>query len=425
MAFTGLIVVVVRRLNVRTDELSAQNTKYVRELYERDREAVDLKREPGNGNGGLAPHSAYAPSTRQTELTHRETVDFAMLLLTLQDIVRRISTNVDMDSLVRTIIDTARSSLKCGECRLYLWDAPHQTLTNALPPRDRDQWDYVPNPRKGMARWVLENRQILTKRSVEGDYVLQELLNEETHIPEAIAPLTTGGELLGLLVVDDAQDTSQTFDRLLYVFANVCALGIKNAQLFKRIEEMARRDGLTGLLNHATFRRELTRLFDEAQAYSRPLAVIMSDVDHFKKFNDTYGHQAGDRVLQEVARLWQAIMPKDAVLARYGGEEFICALPREGIEQAWELAELLRDQLEAHIVDFKGHQLSVTASFGITVLDETIPSAGDLVRTADEALYEAKAQGRNCVVRYQFGTTRPQDPSAELVPQMNGSESIE
>jgi diguanylate cyclase (GGDEF)-like protein len=249
-----------------------------------------------------------------------------------------------------------------------------------------------------MAGWVLANRQIITRQAIRDDYTLQRLAHEDPHLPEAIAPLAVGGEILGLLIVDDVAEDSQNFVRLLYVLSNIYALGIKNAQLFKRIEDMARRDGLTGLLNHATFQEALQELIAEAAAASTPVTVVMSDIDRFKQFNDTHGHQAGDHVLREVARLWKAVLPDYAVVARYGGEEFICALPHDGVERGRELAEVLRQTIAGHTVDFAGRELKVTSSFGVAELNAAAATPAELIKAADALLYRAKESGRNRVV---------------------------
>ncbi|HID22968.1 MAG TPA: sensor domain-containing diguanylate cyclase, partial [Planctomycetaceae bacterium] len=394
LAIAGMILAVMEKLDGAIAQLHKQTTQYVRALYERD------KREEQQTQQCVASEPRSGPRAVRGELSQRETINFAMLLLTLQDVAQRISTNLDLETLVPTILDTARSSLKCQSCQLYFWNPDSKTLRRADPGKCRDNRCYVPQPTKGAARWVIENRQILTRQSVERDYNLRSILQEDPSMPDALAPLTVGGELLGLLVVDEVEDSSLTFVRMLYILSHNCALGIKNAQLFKRIEDMARRDGLTGLLNHASFREELDGLVKQAEADGSPLTVIMSDVDHFKKFNDTYGHQAGDHVLREVARLWQAVMPDGAVLGRYGGEEFVCALPSSDLDRARELAETLRQHLADQALVFEGRELRVTASFGVAERTKEVASSRDLVRVADEALYEAKQQGRNRVVCY-------------------------
>jgi diguanylate cyclase (GGDEF)-like protein len=129
----------------------------------------------------------------------------------------------------------------------------------------------------------------------------------------------------------------------------------------------------------------------------RSVGVILLDIDHFKRINDTYGHFAGDAVLRETAsRLRQNVRPYDLV-GRYGGEEFLVVLPNCDLEQATQQAERMRERLSAEKMMVENSELSVTASFGVTVSDGSERSPDTFVRTADEALYQAKAGGRNCV----------------------------
>lgn len=387
-AAATIIATVSGHLSQRAARLEKQNTLYVRELYGRDREASGAEHDDAGRPCGICaavePHEPGA-------------INFAMLLLTLQDIGRRVSTNLNLDTLIPTIINTSRASLKCEDCSIYLWNAAERTLTNPLVPQTLERAGYSPRPDAGMSGWVLKHRKILTRGAVESDYSLRALQAEDPKMPDAIAPLVVGNELLGLLVIDKAEHESNTFTRMLYILANVYALGIKNAQLFRRIEEMARTDGLTGLLNHASFHDQLEQLSRAAAAHSSPLAVIMADVDHFKAFNDTRGHQAGDHVLREVAQVWKAVLPDYAVCARYGGEEFICALPHDDLDRAYQLAELARSEIEGHTFDFEGQQLHVTVSMGVADTGIAADSS-ELVKRADEALYGAKQAGRNRVV---------------------------
>jgi diguanylate cyclase (GGDEF)-like protein len=404
---SGAIVIVVEWLQGQIHLLTEENTQFARDIYRRDRQEKLDALTPKSKQIKLTtevpesekPKPTLQPRSKTSSINDTESVDFAMLLLAIQDVVRRISTNHDLESLVSTIVNTAKASLKCEVCDIYFWNANRRTLTNVVPQQLRNKKTlFVPCPDSGMAHWVLENRQILTRKDLETDFSLGSLLNEDAHQPEAIAPLTVGGELLGLLVIDEVEQQSPTFGRLLYILASNYALGIKNAQLFERIEQMARHDGLTGLLNHASFQEDLDELVRESASVGRPISVVMSDVDHFKNFNDTYGHQAGDHVLREVSKVFQAIMPNHAILARYGGEEFIAALPGEELSRAQEFAELMRENLESRIIDFEGQELAVRASFGVAQLGADITSSEDLIRVADVALYDAKGRGRNQVV---------------------------
>lgn len=395
----GFTAYVVDLLHARVEKLEVQNTNYVQQVFQLNRREQEADK-PADEKVPVSENDEQTspdPDETKADPTQGRSVDNAMLLLAIQDITRRISTHLDLDTLLPVIVNTARTSLKCGGCRILFWNSDVRKLAEVTPGANSSA-DHVPKPDRGMCGWVIEKRQALTRKDVEAEYALHSLKEQDPHMPDAIAPLAVGDELLGLLVIDDVEEDSPTFVRLLYILANNYALAIKNAQLFQRIEEMARRDGLTGLLNHASFQQELQELCEASASLSRPLTVVMSDVDHFKKFNDTYGHQAGDHVLREVAAMFQAVMPDHAVVARYGGEEFICALPGDDLDRGHELAELMRSNLEARTLDFDGQQLHVTASFGVTQFGKPAETAEDMVRIADEGLYMAKSQGRNQVV---------------------------
>ena len=390
----GLVAAAAGFLRQRVDLLEDQNTQYVRRLYEQDRGTADQR----------ARKQTAAPNSAEVSCD-TDTINFAMLLLTLQDVGRRVSMSLDPESLFGTIVSASKASLKCTGCRVYLWNAADRSLWNPYADCTAEQDAPPIHSDRGLAKWVIEHRQIITRSTLESDYNLRSLLDEDSaNPPDAIAPLTVGGEMLGLLVLYGVERESSTFMRLLYILADIYALGIKNSQLFTRIEHMARRDGLTGLLNHAAFHEDLQELFDAASAGRSQLSVIMGDIDHFKRLNDTYGHQAGDHVLSEVARLWKAIVPDKAICGRYGGEEFVCALPQENSEGAWELAEILRRHIEEHPFDFEGKELRLTSSFGVADIRQAESMRG-LIRVADEALYAAKQSGRNRVMRSQKAAT--------------------
>lgn len=329
--------------------------------------------------------------------------EFPVLLQTLEDIGRRISMNLDQETLIPAIVSTAKASLNCDECRVFLWDGQGKTLMNPLRVATGQATDvdrFVPSVENGLGAWVIRERRVLTPMQIEQDALLRSELSEEEYVPEAIAPLMAGGDLLGMIVIDGLEPNRSNFEHMLDTLTNIYALGLKNAQLFRRVEEMALRDGLTGLFNHATFQRELRNLVRKATINDSPLSLVMSDVDYFKSFNDDYGHQAGDDVLRELAQLWKAVMPDSAILARYGGEEFIAALPDCNEDRATELAEILRSTIEEHPFLSHGREMRVTASFGVAEFAGGSQSTDDLVRISDQCLYAAKKSGRNEVVRY-------------------------
>ena len=166
------------------------------------------------------------------------------------------------------------------------------------------------------------------------------------------------------------------------------------------MEELAIHDGLTGLYNHREFQRQLQVELERAQRYKHPLSLLMLDIDHFKNFNDKYGHQAGDDVLRALAdQMRQEVRAVDYV-ARYGGEEFVIILPEMAASEALTVAERLRKSIAAStVIISEGQSVNVTVSIGVATFPEDADSKDKLIAVADKALYAAKAAGRNKVLR--------------------------
>jgi diguanylate cyclase (GGDEF)-like protein len=320
--------------------------------------------------------------------------DLTPLLLALQEVVRRIVGDLDRNTLPETIVDTARQLLGADDCRMGLWKQSDGSLRWVAGRSESEPEREAADTASPLIRWVLSHR----KAALRGDPTN---VNELTRLFvlssrwDAIVPLIAGGELLGLLALRGV-DNSPRQQRMLAIVTNVSALAWKNATLFARIEEMGRHDGLTGLLTHASF-------FEAARtsaAGTSPWTVLIADADRFKDVNDRYGHPVGDAVLREIARVWRALLPKEAIVGRYGGEEFIALLPHCDSVQASEYAELLRQQIETGTLSGVPIDLRMTLSLGVAEHRPGLAGAEGLaeaVSRADQALYRAKHSGRNRV----------------------------
>jgi diguanylate cyclase (GGDEF)-like protein len=156
-------------------------------------------------------------------------------------------------------------------------------------------------------------------------------------------------------------------------------------------------DGLTQLYNKRFFGEALEREVNRAKRYGRPLALLLLDIDHFKRKNDEYGHVAGDAVLRQLAATVLPKLRRDDIFARVGGEEFAILLPELDAAAAQATGERIRKIVEDARFSFDRVEIACTVSCGIAHLDETTSAPADLYRTADSALYRAKQEGRNCV----------------------------
>ncbi|MBW2731725.1 MAG: diguanylate cyclase [Deltaproteobacteria bacterium] len=188
---------------------------------------------------------------------------------------------------------------------------------------------------------------------------------------------------------------------MLGVISNQVAVSVENAKMYKRMEEMATTDGLTGLPNHRTFQARFSEMLHRAERNGKPVSVLLTDVDKFKLVNDTYGHPVGDRVLKRVAKVLAGQVRKVDVVARYGGEEFAIVLEETDVEGALLLAERVRQELAAQVMNSDKGAFRVTMSLGIASYPQDGKDKQLLIERADQALYHAKESGRNRSVHYQ------------------------
>ena len=164
-------------------------------------------------------------------------------------------------------------------------------------------------------------------------------------------------------------------------------------KLLEELEALSLTDSLTGLANRRAFEQRLKMEWQRATRYEHPLTVMLIDVDHFKRFNDDFGHQTGDHVLAQVGAILQQAVRTTDLACRYGGEEFVIILPDTPMDDALPIAHRIREQ----VADHRWEARQVTVSVGVAQLNQH-KTPNQLVSDADQALYEAKAAGRNQVI---------------------------
>ena len=181
------------------------------------------------------------------------------------------------------------------------------------------------------------------------------------------------------------------------IFKFLSGSNIENAY-HEEIYRLTTIDGLTQVYNKRYFVETLEREIGRAQRYRRDLSLIMFDIDHFKKVNDTFGHLAGDYVLKQLAAVIKSRIRREDILSRYGGEEFAIILPEIDHYNASQFAEKIRRLTEKAVFRFEDTEIPVTISIGVASLAADITDPVEFVKLADQKLYEAKNNGRNCVV---------------------------
>ncbi len=219
----------------------------------------------------------------------------------------------------------------------------------------------------------------------------------------AIIPRTSHGQSKGMLVVESAEKSFFTSrdEQLLSIVARAAGLALENAELHHRTEELTVIDELTGAYNYRYFVQKFQEEKKRAIRYRMPLSIIMVDIDWFKKINDSYGHEAGNVVLTQLAGIIQGCIRDVDIFCRYGGEEFVVILPQTPLRESEHIGERIRGRVEGNIIDVgQTGKIKITVSVGVSSFPENGRSEEDLVSVADEALYQAKDSGKNlvCVV---------------------------
>lgn len=219
----------------------------------------------------------------------------------------------------------------------------------------------------------------------------------------AIFPLMDSEQRCGGLFSVETGEPDQFTDEIKQVFMTLVknvSVAYFRATLYQKMERLATIDGLTGLNNHRTFQEILGKEIERSERYNRSVSLLLMDIDHFKSFNDTYGHPVGDLVLKEIAACIQRSIRINDVSARYGGEEFVVIIPESEDQHALKTAERIRSTIELYTIFSLNRKLKVTVSIGCSVYPKNATSQQMLIDTADKALYAAKNGGRNRVVRY-------------------------
>ncbi len=319
----------------------------------------------------------------------------ARQLQAINAIAQQTTAVLDFETLLSRVCELIQDAFRVSHVTLFLREehdlvlrAHHGTLTPRIPQGGR--FPATNEPWAG----ILAGNRTVTENDLRAATANKFFAESASRMR---IPLVSFGQTLGVLGLDSAQpDAFRDGDlQSLESVADICATAIQNAHYVDRVKQLAYLDGLTGIFNRRFFELRILEEIERARRYGTGMAVIMADIDQFKRLNDEFGHVLGDEVLRQVSSLFHQQVRKIDVVCRYGGEEFGILLTQTGAAQAMNIAEKLRKMVAGW--QFPGVPRPVTISAGAAAFPDQGSTRDDLVRAADNALYSAKQAGRNQV----------------------------
>jgi diguanylate cyclase (GGDEF)-like protein len=325
---------------------------------------------------------------------------------TIMKVSQAISSEIILDRLIKTIMKIAvvNAGAQKGffildtDGKLSIEAAEEEGKEDILSKMQSMPLDACNELSKAIVNYVHRSGEdvILGNASMEGPFTNDPHILNSRCKSILCTTIKSKGKISGILYMENnLTDNAFTPERIepLRIILSQAAISIENARLF----ELATTDGMTKLYVHRYFQLLLDQEMHRSRRYNKIFSLIMMDIDNFKDFNDTYGHQLGDEVLKSVARAVKNILRANDVTARYGGEEFVVILPETDAPQAMIAAEKIRAIVESLEIVHGEERLHVTISLGVAAFPQHAGEKEELIRLADEALYTSKHKGKNRV----------------------------
>ena len=329
-------------------------------------------------------------------------------LAVLNEIGKALTASLDIGDVMHVILAKVSELLKPTNWSLLLKDEKTSELYfHAAVGAGSDQLMGLRiKPGEGIVGWVVEHNAPLLVPDVHKDPRFAARFDKASSFSTRsilCVPLAFKGRMLGAIELCNGEGDGifQEEDlRILSTVAEFSAIALENARNFLKVQELTVQDDHTGLFNSRHLKRTLEQEVIRATRFGHPVSLIFFDLDHFKKVNDTHGHQAGSRVLGEVGKLLLKTLRVTDVAVRYGGDEFVILLPETSKDQALDAARRIGAEIarEPFLADASYGPLHITASLGVAAFPDDARNTEDLLRRADEAMYRVKAAQRGGVL---------------------------
>ncbi|TET18112.1 MAG: diguanylate cyclase [Candidatus Cloacimonadota bacterium] len=321
--------------------------------------------------------------------------------LTLDKITKEVSKDLETDSVLNNLSDIAQQAFNFDllvliQCK----DNTEPVIIRTIPSGSFNLAGKKVSIDNSLAGFVIKkNHEIIKQQKINTPYFFIGEKGLDGYQSFFGVPMRKDEAVVGELVLlnESTANFSDEDKEPIKFLADLTYVALEKAKLYEEVKALSIRDGLTGAFNHRYFQEKLADEIRRVQRSGLPFAILMFDIDNFKKFNDTYGHQIGDSILKHLAEIVMKSIREIDIFARYGGEEFIILLPDTEKEGALEVAEKIRLLIEIRPLNIHDIIYPITVSIGCAVFPSDGEDKNTLIKSADDALYSAKQEGRNCV----------------------------
>lgn len=321
-------------------------------------------------------------------------------LFILKETSSYIGSVLEIQQLLELVCDMIMGILGVDTCSIIVYDEKYETLDFHI--KSIYSHEVIENFKVNLSNSTLQKRMkdkeiLINNNCRDKKYSFLEGRDVGSFVA---VPLYKGNRSYGLILAEHTLENyfSTSNTDLFKAVSMQVAVAIENAKLYEQMEYMAERDALTKVYNRMYLQKVMPKLIEDAKTNSQPISIGIFDIDHFKVFNDTYGHLFGDEVLKAIAHLAQKkVDAYHGIVARYGGEEFVMIFPNVTLKETAAIVEELRQEIENFTLTKENVTAKITASFGVSGFPEVVDNEQSLLRTADDAMYMSKRQGRNRV----------------------------
>ena len=383
------------------EKYAEEHNKYLRKIVSGDEKVVQLT----NRLTGL------------TELNSR----YLAFMIKVPTVAQRLNGTLNFKEIVSNVIQMVNDIISTDHAELYILDTSDNLLKPVSPSGDIGQNESSYALGEGLIGMAAMDRMIKRIEHIRKTS-LDKLNMEKSHPQYSMAvPISFKDILLGVIGIGEIKDPVGNENDLVKMIADIAAVALLNRTMLSEAKHKANTDPLTGLHNRNYFRQMGHTFIEKAIREGTPISIFLFDIDNFKHYNDTNGHDAGDRLLIELSELVDGMTRKNTIFARYGGEEFIAMLSGISSKDALIYAERVREAISQYSFAHREKQPMgyVSISGGVACFPYDGDTLDRVIQLADKSLYQAKSEGRNRVLQhkpYYFSEPRSEKEGADLKP---------